>query len=151
MRKLIAIMALAISTSLVVGCAPSQQMQDARKKDAEFSQAVKNINLETANAGNKPSDYKSIVEEAIREQLKDPDSAKFSSFTNPRKEVMVENGSFVYGYSTCLYVNAKNSYGGYTGKELYWVFLRDNKVLRIKNTNEAYGNMIFVGRSINCN
>lgn len=125
-------------------------MQEARKKDAEFAQAVKNINLETADVGSKPENFREIIESTIREQLKDPDSAKFSGFTEPRKEVMVEQRNFVYGYSSCVFVNAKNSYGGYTGKQLYWAFIRNGQVLRIKNTNDAYGNIIFVGRPVNC-
>ncbi len=126
-------------------------MAEAKRKDAEFAAAVKNINLETADVGEQPKNYKEVVESAILIQLKDPDSAKFSAMTTPRKEVMVENRTFVYGYSTCLYVNAKNSYGGYTGDQLYWVFMRNNQVLRVKNTNGPYGGIIFVGRPINCN
>ena len=149
--------------SFLAGCAPSyvntpaskvdhdKTMQEARRKDAEFAEKVKNINLETADVGVKPKGYKSLVESAIRDDLKDPDSAKFYDFTSPRKEVMVEKGSFVYGYSTCVYVNAKNSYGGYVGKQLYWAFIRNNQVLRVKNTTEAYGDIIFVGRPIACN
>lgn len=132
-------------------CAPNQQMQEAKKRDAEFEQSVKNINLDTADVGIKPDDYQTLVEGAIRDQLKDPDSAKFSGFTTPRKEVMVDQRKFVYGYSTCVFVNAKNSYGGYTGKQLYWTFIRDNKVLRIQSTSGAYGTIIFRGRPINCN
>ncbi|KFT00955.1 hypothetical protein SEEB0231_13545, partial [Salmonella enterica subsp. enterica serovar Bareilly str. CFSAN000231] len=65
-----------------------------------------------------------------------------------RKEVMVEHKNFVYGYSTCVYVNAKNSYGGYVGKQ---AIISNNQVLRIKNTTEAYGDIIFVGRPVTCN
>lgn len=128
-----------------------QKMQLAKKHDQEFADKVKNINLETADVGKSPKSYKPVVEEAIRNDLKDPESAQFSDMTHPRKEVMVQDGNFVYGYSTCVFVNAKNSYGGYTGKQLYWVFMRDNNVLRIKNTNDAYGDIIFVGRPVNCN
>lgn len=133
------------------GCAPNQQMQEAKKRDAEFEMAVKNINLETADVGSNPSDYQPLIEGAIRDQLKDPESAQFTGFTTPRKEVMVDQRKFIYGYSSCVFVNAKNSYGGYTGKHLYWAFMRDNKVLRIQNTNGAYGSIIFHGRPINCN
>lgn len=150
MRKILAV-SFVISALFLTGCAPSQKMQDTMRKDAEFADSVKKINLETADVGSKPTEYKSLVEGVIRNQLKDPDSAKFSGFSVPRKEVMVERGSFVYGYSTCVFVNAKNSYGGYTGKELYWAFIRDNIVLRVKNTNDAYGSIIFRGRPINCN
>jgi hypothetical protein len=49
---------------------------------------------------------RSGAEEAVREGLKDPDSAKF--------------GEFYYNAATkkaCLTVNAKNSMGGYTGNQ----------------------------------
>ncbi|GKM35179.1 hypothetical protein NUKP66_22650 [Klebsiella variicola] len=150
-------MALALA-----GCAPhspgiyqtsdySKKMEEAKRKDAEFAEKVRKIDLNTADVGAKPKNYKALVESAIRDSLKDPDSAKFYDFTQPRKEVMVENRNFVYGYSTCVYVNAKNSYGGYVGKQLYWAFIRDNQVLRFKNTADAYGDIIFVGRPVNCN
>ncbi|MGM1347646.1 hypothetical protein [Serratia liquefaciens] len=140
----------AVLVSLILSGCESPQMAEAKRKDAEFANSVKNINLETADVGAAPKNYKEAVEEAIRGQLKDPDSAKFSGMTTPRKEVMVENRDFVYGYSTCVFVNAKNSYGGYVGKQLYWVFLRDNQVLRVKNTSGQFGNIVFVGRPINC-
>ncbi len=142
------------------GCAPStyqpspeqqQLMADAKRKDAEFAIAVKNINLEAADVGVAPKNHKKLIEDAIRNLLKDPDSAKFTGLTAPRKEVMVENHAFVYGYASCVNVNAKNSYGGYTGNSLYWVFYRNNIVLRIKNTEQPPSRNIFVGRKINCN
>ncbi|MCG9027337.1 hypothetical protein [Laribacter hongkongensis] len=46
---------------------------------------------------------KQVVIKAVKERLKDPDSAKFK-FGDYK-------GDFVY----CAQVNAKNSYGGYTG------------------------------------
>lgn len=161
MNKLLIVSMLSASV-LLTGCAPgyvmppafdngySQKMQEAKRKDAEFAEKVRNINLETADVGSKPSNYKKIVEDAIKDQLKDPESARFSDMTTPRKEVMVEQGNFVYGYSLCVNVNAKNSYGGYVGKTLYWVFLRNNQVLRVSDTSGTYGNIIFVGRPVNC-
>ncbi|MGE6467983.1 hypothetical protein [Serratia proteamaculans] len=147
--KKIAVIGAVLASLMLSGC-ESPQMAEAKRKDAEFANAVKNINIETADVGEAPKNYKEAVEEAIRGQLKDPDSAKFSGMSTPRKEVMVENRDFVYGYSTCVFVNAKNSYGGYVGKQLYWVFLRDNQVRRVKNTSGQFGNIVFVGRPINC-
>lgn len=159
MKKIVLVLMVG---AFLTGCAPGyvytppstaehdKTMQEAKRKDAEFADKVRNINLETADVGARPKDYKSLVESAIRGDLKDPDSAKFFDFTEPRKEVMVEQNNFVYGYSTCVYVNAKNSYGGYVGKQLYWAFIRNNQVLRIKNTSEAYGDIIFVGRPVTC-
>lgn len=156
MKKIIA---LTVTTALLSGCVPGvpgdlayeRNRDEAKRADAEFAQAVKNINLDTADVGSEPKSYKKLIEDAIRENLKDPDSARFYDFTSPRKEVMVENKKFVYGYSACVFVNAKNSYGGYTGKKLYWAFIRNGRVLRIQDTNSEFGNLIFVGRNINCN
>ncbi|AJJ69510.1 Uncharacterised protein [Yersinia pseudotuberculosis] len=158
MKKLLLPCVIAL---FIAGCAPypsgvfdstanGQKMAEAKRQDAEFEKAVKNINLDTADVGAKPKNYKKLVEDAIRNELKDPDSAKFSDITTPRKEVMVKNRNFVYGYSSCVYVNAKNSYGGYAGKQLYWVFIRNDEVLRVKNTNDEFGQSIFVGRPISC-
>ncbi len=53
---------------------------------------------------------KSGAEDAVRNALKDPDSAKFGDFYfNPK------NGR------GCLTVNAKNSMGGYTGNQQAYV------------------------------
>lgn len=46
-------------------------------------------------------------ESLVKDTLKDPDSAKFDSFFRD----FGENSGYV-----CGYVNAKNSYGAYTGK-----------------------------------
>lgn len=167
MKKCLAVM---ITTALLSGCTPGggggipeqsqklaeyqsayeQKMDEAKRIDAEFEQAVKNINLDTSDVGKKPAAYKKLIETAIREHLRDPDSAKFYDFTPPRKEVMSENNKFIYGYSSCVLVNAKNAYGGYTGKKLYWAFIRNDKVLRVKDTTGTFGTLIFRGRPINC-
>ena len=57
---------------------------------------------------------------AIRAELKDPYSAKFSS---PRAFAL-SNGDTIY----CGKVNAKNSYGAYTGSEIYFVRRSDGVV-----------------------
>ena len=54
---------------------------------------------------------KTRAERLVRAQLKDPESAKFSGV------IMRPNGLVI-----CGYVNAKNSFGGYTGnKEFFTV------------------------------
>lgn len=56
------------------------------------------------------------VERAIREDLKDPDSAKFAGVAATREP---HSGMI----TVCGYVNAKNSYGSYTGKQLFYGLL----------------------------
>lgn len=46
------------------------------------------------------------IEQSVRRKLKDPESARFRAFTARKTE---------YGAIVCGFVNAKNSYGGYTG------------------------------------
>lgn len=70
-----------------------------------------------------PSEKDFIVmgESLVKDTLKDPDSAKFESFFRN----FGENTGYV-----CGYVNAKNSYGAYTGKKPYYVRIevKDGKV-----------------------
>ncbi len=50
----------------------------------------------------------SIVEQGVRDTLKDPDSARFDNI----QATVSEKG----GMTICGFVNAKNGFGGYTGK-----------------------------------
>ena len=68
---------------------------------------------------------KLLVELAIKSRLKDPYSARFS-FRQPYKGWIIDAGNcqVAYGYVFTVYVNAKNSYGGYTGDKRYdYIFL----------------------------
>jgi len=53
------------------------------------------------------------AKEKVIDQLKDPESARFG-------EIWALNGSNGHR-SICGYVNAKNSYGGYTGKKMFTI------------------------------
>lgn len=66
-------------------------------------------------------DFIDMGESLVKDTLKDPDSAKFDSFFRD----FGENSGYV-----CGYVNAKNSYGAYTGKKPYYVRIevKDGKV-----------------------
>jgi hypothetical protein len=76
---------------------------------------------------------KAAVEITVREEMMDPDAAKFTFAEFP-----VES-SHVY----CGLVNGKNAYGAYVGKKLFAVFLIKNdkgeyKALSL-NTNKSTG------------
>ncbi|WP_275221721.1 hypothetical protein [Citrobacter freundii] len=66
-------------------------------------------------------DFIEMGESLVKDTLKDPDSAKFESYFRDFGEDT--------GY-VCGYVNAKNSYGAYTGKKPYYVRIevKDGKV-----------------------
>lgn len=70
-----------------------------------------------AQAAAAPDPRVALVESAIRAQLKDPDSAKFSwpyGFIDGAYKPMM--GGAHVGPMICGTVNAKNGYGGYSGQ-----------------------------------
>lgn len=60
---------------------------------------------------------KAAVESAIRNELKDPDSAKFKDFV--ARADATSRGTF----HVCGLVNAKNSFGGYSGFTIFYTVL----------------------------
>ena len=62
-------------------------------------------------------DERAAVEDVIREEMKDPEAAKFYHMDFPYPD-----NTFTY----CGYVNGKNSYGAYSGKQLFATFLGKN-------------------------
>jgi hypothetical protein len=73
--------------------------------------------------------YKAMAEEAVRANLRDPDSAKFRwvmgyaqgnshNFLFPQK----------FGYGACGLVNARNSFGGYVGETAFYVMIDNGRV-----------------------
>lgn len=69
------------------------------------------------------------VEKSLRATLKDGDSAKFKNVTYVKNK----NGSAV-----CGYVNAKNSFGGYTG---YKKFVGAGKAVFLENQVKDFHNV----------
>lgn len=87
---------------------------------------------QNADYGAYPEGYEDIVKGYYGTRLKDSDSAKYSDFREPRPNhriLSLKERSVQYGYVACVYINAKNSYGGYTGNKLAWLFIRDNAVV----------------------
>ena len=107
------------------------------------------VDFKNAKYGSKPVNFLPKIKSYFREVLKDPDSAKYSDISKPQKDFMFEYKNVITGYSVCLYVNAKNSFGGYTGRKLYWAFLKDNKLLRVINTEDS--RTISRWHNISCN
>ena len=70
----------------------------------------------SANYGAKPENNEQQVISLIKGNLKDPDSLKVLSITNPvRAFAKYGFGSTEHGWFTTITYNAKNSYGGYAG------------------------------------
>jgi hypothetical protein len=71
-----------------------------------------------------------MIKSLISSMLKDPDSAKFQ-FGEPYKNYVISyrDGKTEYGWIVKVAVNAKNSFGGYTGYQTYTILVRDEKMI----------------------
>ncbi len=109
------------------------------------------VDLTNAEHGQFPDNYEDLVKEWASSNLKDPDSAKYSKISKPRKEYMVVDLKPFFGYSTCATINAKNSYGGYIGNRNFWFMIRDGKIVRSQNIDAKFpGKIISRGHLANC-
>jgi hypothetical protein len=108
--------------------------------------------MATADFGPVPVTHEEQIKQWALSALKDPESARFGRFSKPRKEWMVASQKAVFGYSVCADINAKNSYGGYTGNQRYWFFFRDDKLLRSQNTSAGgmFAKKITYKHEVNC-
>jgi len=141
-------MAFVLVTVLqLYGCA-----SELSKKDAEANAWKRSLPVANADYGGYPANYETLIKIHLSQTLKDPDSVRYGAFSLPRQEHVIENfmaQQAIYGYSVCVSVNAKNSYGGYTGSHVFWYFIRNGEILRSRDTTIT-GTTIYIGRSINC-
>ena len=84
-----------------------------------------------------PTDHQEFEMQIIRAGLKDPDSAKFE-FGDVARDA-IQSGFMsptpILIWRTYVRVNAKNSYGGYTGFQPYHFAWRDGKIFAIAYPN----------------
>lgn len=92
------------------------------------------VNWSAKNPGALP-DYETAkveAEKAIRDTLKDPDSAQFRNWTPFFKTLYNYGlaGNAEALWAICAQVNAKNSYGGYAGHRWMYVKFRNGTAVR---------------------
>lgn len=104
------------------------------------------INLKKLPYGKDKKNY-TTLKKYFESTLKDPDSAKFYNFSKHKKEFIFNNKHPMGGYSVCVEVNVNNFYGGYTGKQLHWLFFKDDQILRVQGENSK---MISRRHNISC-
>jgi hypothetical protein len=86
-----------------------------------------------ANFGALPKNYQTVIRGymSMPGRLKDPYTAVYR-FEAPRKgfaqDGALAGGKRHYGWIVPTWINAKNSFGGYTGVQLYVMFLFEGKV-----------------------
>ena len=86
--------------------------------------------LANADYGSYPNDYKKIVKSYMQGILKDPGSAQYRLLKSPRQVWASYFGPVQYGYATCYAINAKNSFGGYTGEKTHYILIKNDVVIK---------------------
>ena len=108
----------------LIGCTSNKHLESVEKE------AIQSSKLEYLDKDfpRKPilGEVKYEIMSKVKEKMKDPDSAKFE-FTkfseHPMKGYVDEEGIITEaGWLISFYVNGKNSYGGYAGKQQWLAF-----------------------------
>lgn len=99
-----------LAVILLTGCGKSEEKIAAEKAGSEAAQ------IEAA---------KKRMLDALLEELKDPASAQFRNVRVQLRKVSDKHGN--KGDSMCGQVNAKNSFGGYTGFQAFYIIQMDGQ------------------------
>lgn len=84
--------------------------------------------IASADYGLYPKDYEEIIKSYMNNILKDPMSAQYT-FLGAPQIAWTAYGGKKFGYGTCVRINAKNSFGGYTGNQLSYFLIRNGSVV----------------------
>lgn len=95
--------------------------------------------LDSADYGPFPDRYQQSIRDYMDRVLKDPDSAKYEFYKTPVKAWRRGNGANLYGWATCVGINSKNSYGGYTGSLQSYFFIQENVVMDAQHSSTNDG------------
>ena len=142
MRKIILILALIMG---LAGCNSAKTVQQERQAVRQAEHQAKRTALikkiEEAEVPPLPKDWKRQVEAGTRAILKDPDSAKFlfteevgaTELSAGIRKWGRENtdGTTTFGWQIHFGVNAKNSYGGYTGMKPWEAIFVNGRLLKV--------------------
>lgn len=102
MSKWSVLIAIGLATLSITGCGEDPAVVAARKAEVEAKAKL-------AEAEARAKKEEDDARKSVIASLKDPDSAKFGKFAIAGQK----DGN----PTACLAVNAKNSYGGYTGEQ----------------------------------
>ena len=114
MHKLIWLMGLVVVVFLSFGCAVKSPSPEEIAK---------------AYYGEFPDTYKEQIAKEAAKILIDPYSAQYEFQGKPQRAWIHNNGkSYSYGWGGIVYINAKNRFGGYVGREPYEYFVQSSFV-----------------------
>jgi hypothetical protein len=98
--------------------------------------------LARADYGAYPENFKDIIGQYVSSRLKDPDSAQFR-YQNYPKPGYSRLGGMKFGYVVCVAINAKNSFGGYTGYHANYFMIKDGVIIdAMMGSSGDYGDIL---------
>lgn len=116
----------AVSMLLVVACATPEQIAEREEKRQRAIAALTKDVTEPEPSGPEEAALK-YVAERIQPNLKDPDSMKLElipdSFYKRTCSVLFSDVKYI-SWAIGVHINAKNSYGAYTGRQPYIIHFR---------------------------
>lgn len=96
---------------------------------------------ENADYGEYPSAYREIVKAHMEYRLKDPSSAIYNFLNTPKRDWYRLN-TIYYGYGVCVAINAKNSYGGYTGNKVNYFLIKNDNIVMSRIPEDSFDQSI---------
>jgi hypothetical protein len=95
--------------------------------------------LTAADFGRHPAGYREIIKGYMGRTLKDPESARYEFVRGPA-QAWTTLGGLKVGWGVCANINAKNSFGGYTGSRLSYFLIHNDAVVAAHHTDaRGYG------------
>jgi hypothetical protein len=102
-----------VTLVLLSGCGQQLAQPSYYQTTPASAPAKEPADFAVAQSGRLPVDYKKKIDQYLIGYLKDPDSRKVTFGPTP------------YGGLACGEVNAKNSYGGYTGAQPFYAIFNE--------------------------
>jgi hypothetical protein len=89
--------------------------------------------LTAADFGPFPTEHSTVLSAHLNATLKDPMSAQIRHYAGPATYAKAASllAGPVYGWGTCYTVNAKNSFGAYTGTKVYLTIIRNRELIDV--------------------
>lgn len=101
--------------------------------------------LANADFGSYPSNYEATIRSYMSTRLKDPYSAQYQFLNAPQRGFQGFGGA-KYGYVVCAQVNAKNSFGGYTGGRPAYFLIRNDVIIDSSIGDGSYADAFANGK-----
>ena len=129
LNEKIAVVGMILASLAISGCSSQQPSSQAQISSASF--------------GELPKDYQEQIKNHFNVTLKDPYSAQYKfmpTFKGYSQDGpwSPSGGAVFFGWVSPVLVNAKNSYGGYTGDQKY-VFLFSGGVMNDVTAMSQFG------------